>query len=120
MTERSIHHENARRLCAELRMFGSPTLGEHLGAKQSGTILWERDGWPFVEAKIAKALEEAEAKAARFRDLLMSRPATNAALPQSYVEWNSRMYLVDGEGFVREPEELLTALTKLDQQEGRN
>lgn len=67
MTDQSIHQQKARDLCAELRMCGSPTRGEHLGAKQSGTILWERDGWPFVEAKIAEAFAavEAAAKASR-------------------------------------------------------
>lgn len=60
----------------------------------------------------ADAIEAAQAKALRFRDLLMSRPANNAALPQSYVEWNSRMYLVDGDGFLREPEELFAAMQR--------
>jgi hypothetical protein len=57
----SIHLQKARNLCAEHRMFGSPTRGEHLGAKQTGTILWDRDGWPFVEAKLAAAFEALEA-----------------------------------------------------------
>jgi hypothetical protein len=65
-----------------------------------------------IADEAADAIEAAEAKAKRFRDLLMSRPANNAALPQSYVEWSSRMYLVDGDGFLREPEELLAAMTR--------
>ena len=59
----ALAHERAKTLCHELRMFGSPTRGEHLGAKQAGTILWERDGWPFVEAKIAHALADAMRRA---------------------------------------------------------
>ena len=62
----------------------------------------------------ADAIEVAEARAARLRNLLMSRPANNAALPQSYIDWNSRMYLVDGDGFLREPEELLAAMRRRD------
>ncbi|MBN9453847.1 MAG: hypothetical protein J0I42_18060 [Bosea sp.] len=58
-------HEQAKQLCHELRMLGSPTRGEHVGAKQSGTILWERDGWPFVEAKIAQALANAMRRAGK-------------------------------------------------------
>lgn len=61
---------------------------------------------------LTERVAAAEARATRFRDLLMSRPANNAALPQSYVEWNSRMYLVDGDGFLREPEELLAAMQR--------
>lgn len=61
MTE-TIHIQRARDLCAQMRMLGSPTRGDHLGAKQSGTIIWERDGWPAVEAKLAQAFAEAEAK----------------------------------------------------------
>ena len=61
----AVAHEQAKQLCHELRMLGSPTRGEHLGAKQAGTILWERDGWPFVEAKIAAALADAMRRAGR-------------------------------------------------------
>jgi hypothetical protein len=45
----------ARNLCAELRMMGSPMRGMHLGERQNGTTFWDRDGWPFVERKIAEA-----------------------------------------------------------------
>lgn len=55
----AVAQERAKNLCHELRMLGSPTRGDHLGEKQSGTILWERDGWPFVEARIAQAIAEA-------------------------------------------------------------
>ncbi len=73
---------------------------------------------PFIEvmgsmaSQAADAIESAEAKAGRFQSHLMSRPANNAALPQSYVEWNASMYLIDRDGFRREPEELLAALRK--------
>ncbi|SEG61190.1 hypothetical protein [Bosea lathyri] len=52
--------ERASALCAQLRMLGSPTISTHLGERQGGTIFWERDGWPFVKAAIAKAFREIE------------------------------------------------------------
>lgn len=39
--------------------------------------------------------ERAEAQAERLREMLDSRPAINAGLPETYVEWSQGVYLAD-------------------------
>lgn len=40
-------------------------------------------------------IEEQEAEIERLRRIIDSRPAINAALPDSYIAWSQQIYLVD-------------------------
>ena len=40
-------------------------------------------------------IEELEAQVERLQRIIDSRPAINAALPASYIDWSQKIYLLD-------------------------
>ncbi len=73
-----------------------------------------------IALEAAQALEDETARAERFRDHLMRRPANNAALPNSYILWSAQMYLVDDEAVLRDVAELVEGIAAKEREEKGN
>lgn len=92
---------------AILSVFGGPMLAsanldraEKLidSLDNRGLQIVPRDGLGCLTMKMCEALaraEAAEAEVARLRRIIDSRPAINAGLPETYIEWSQSIYTLD-------------------------
>lgn len=48
-----------------------------------------------IDAAIKAAIEEAKAEVERLQAVIDSRPAINAALPDSYIKWSQAIYVME-------------------------